>query len=124
MKNLILSLFCLVGFTSAAQLPDGTYYMSNGINDLKVEICEGGLEICEFSINLQDTLKLNGTGEWFAVNMNAFRDEEYDGPDGWYEITIDDEVEHPYIGLDVDYIKNCLVLRDPYSEARYELHLK
>ena len=124
MKNLILSLFCLATISVAAQLSSGSYYMSDGNKEMKLEICEGGFEVCDFSINYGDTLIITGKGQWFAVNLNAFKDEEYSGPDGWYTIDIDGGLEQSQIEVDVNYPNNLLLIKDPYTKKRYELRLE
>lgn len=122
MKNLILSLLCLVAFTSAAQLTPGTYFISNKGRNVKVVI-DNMDSVRDFEINYNDTLIMHGTGFWFQVNVNAM-EEGYDGPDGWYEIELDNMEIDEYIELNVNYITNNLELKDPFTEELYELKLK
>lgn len=72
-------------------LDDGVHLLSNGEGiRLKVEICDVGYEVCGFQItNGSEVIVSNGSGEWFSVNMNGV-EEDYDGPDGWYQIDTKD----------------------------------
>jgi hypothetical protein len=89
MKILFFSAFIFCSSLSYSQfLEDGSYtFTDGGLYSLDLEVCEGGESICFFTFkhdeNVVDNLE---SGEWFRVNLRTV-DDNYAGPDGWYQIS-------------------------------------
>ena len=84
MKKLLLILLCLpmIGFGQSWE-ENGEYIYSNDEMTLKVSVFDYGEEISIIINNLSKE-EFQGNGYWHSINMNG-ADEEYDGPDGFYE---------------------------------------
>jgi hypothetical protein len=91
MKKISLSIlaFFTLGY-SFSQMEDGHYTYSNSEFTLMFTIGDGGWEIYEI-ILIKNSIdgSMAGIGEWFKVNMNGV-DEDYNGPEGWYQFQTDD----------------------------------
>ena len=91
MKKIYLTLLALftLGY-SFSQMEDGEYIYSNSEITLMFTIGGAGWEIYDIALvkNATDD-SMGGTGEWFKVNMNGV-DEDYEGPEGWYQFQTDD----------------------------------
>lgn len=84
----ILSLFIFSIVFS--QMTDGSYSYLNSSVRMNITIDENGWNIPTVSVtDLQTGISKEGSGTWFKVNMNGV-DEDYNGPDGWYQFTLDD----------------------------------
>ena len=93
MKHLLLPVaFFLVYSVSAQFLENGSYtFTDGGYYSLDVEICDGGWSVCSFHFKHdENTIVFVESGEWFRVNPNGV-DDDYDGPDGWYQIVTEEE---------------------------------
>lgn len=91
MKKIFLATlaFFALGY-SFSQMEDGEYTYSNSEIILMFTIGGGGWEIYDIVLVKTSTDdSMGGTGEWFKVNMNGV-DEEYSGPQGWYQFQTDD----------------------------------
>jgi hypothetical protein len=71
-------------------MEDGHYTYSNSEIILMFTIGGGGWEIYEIILIKKSLDGLTGgTGKWFKVNLNGV-DEDYKGPEGWYQFQTND----------------------------------
>ena len=87
MKYMIF-LFALIFSKSliGQELADGENILTDGQGfTLILDICDGEWGVCDMMIiDGKRLVASGGQGEWFRVNMNGV-DEDYDGPEGWYQ---------------------------------------
>ena len=86
MKKYLIFLLTFVSLNTFSQMQSGDYTFTNNENEFNFTISDGGWVISFIQINgSKEILK---DGYWRKVNMNGV-DEDYDGPDGWYEFQTD-----------------------------------
>jgi hypothetical protein len=89
---IVVLTFLIGGYqTCEAQLIDGTYFYGNVNKNISLKVSNGGEDI---KVTLETKkgehiTEEKGSGEWFAVNLNG-ADEDYDGPEGWYDVYMGD----------------------------------
>jgi hypothetical protein len=115
----ILAFFTL-GY-SFSQMEDGNYTYANSEFTLSFTIGEDGWEI--FNIVIMDNANGDfeeGTGEWFKVNMNG-ADEDYEGPEGWYQFQTDNCKFDFNEAIDDLYLNRFECNQDPDASSSYTL---
>ena len=86
MKKYLIFLSTFVSLNTFSQMQSGDYTFTNNENEFNFTISDGGWVISFIQIN--GTKEILKDGYWRKVNMNGV-DEDYDGPDGWYEFQTD-----------------------------------
>jgi len=88
MKKLLL-LLMIIPMIGVGQMNDGEYSYSNSEITLEISMFNYGEDISIVIINNLSSEKIQGDGYWHSINMNGV-DEDYDGPDGFYEFQTSD----------------------------------
>ena len=119
MRKFIYTLFVFVFLSSVAfgqSFEDGKYLFKKNNLLLTIEVCDSGWVICSFTleenrVNIVNDLR----GEWFKVNMNGV-DEDYDGPEGWYQIDSGNK------SFEIDYLSSREILLI-WNDKDYKMYL-
>tara|TARA_B110000285_G_C14868255_1_gene487896 strand:+ start:315 stop:707 length:393 start_codon:yes stop_codon:yes gene_type:complete len=86
MKKYLIFLLTLLSLNTFSQMQSGNYTFTNNENEFNFTISDDGWVITFIEINgSKEILK---DGYWRRVNMNGV-DEDYNGPEGWYEFQTD-----------------------------------
>ena len=121
MKKLLLLLLCvpLIGWSQIWE-ENGKYTYSNKDITLKVSVFEYGEEISIVIINNYSKQEImECESYWHSINMRGV-DEDYDGPDGFYEpCDYDFELSESYLILSM-----YLWSYDENKDVKHILHLQ
>ena len=86
MKKYFVFLSMFLSLNAYSQMQPGDYTFTNNEYEFKFTISDDGWVISSIQIN--GTKEVLKDGYWRWVNMNGV-DEDYDGPEGWYEFQTD-----------------------------------
>ena len=86
MKKLLLGFIAFaLHLHATAQLDEGAYYFVGESHYVEMSIEDGGWSIASVTvIDMESGTRETGSGSWHDINLEG-ADENYDGPDGFYE---------------------------------------
>ena len=97
---IVVLTFLIGGYqTCEAQLVDGNYYYSNSKQDIVLNVTDVGqkIDLVITKRYCKECASVVGKGEWIYINLKG-ADENYEGPNGWYDI----KIKNKYVELEFD----------------------